>query len=43
MAVLGGSASWGQGEKRSEGKGDSKYLLLQEKSQPPGHENRVFR
>lgn len=28
MAVLNSSASWGQGEKWSEGKGDCKYLLL---------------
>lgn len=28
MAVLKGIASWGQGVKWSEGKGDSKYLLL---------------
>lgn len=28
MAVLKGCASWGQGEKPSEGKGDSKKLLL---------------
>lgn len=28
MAVLKGSASWGQGEKPSEEKGDSKKLLL---------------
>lgn len=28
MAVLKGSASWGQGEKLNEEKGDSKKLLL---------------